>query len=599
MRRFTNGMSFRSKILIALLSITLLLSTFSLIFVYFVEKINDITNELDEKSIPEFIWLKHWEEEMYLKKFLADSYVKGTYCCNYMESYHSIDEDVVDFIKEEYDSPPSSLSNLQIRVNRINFMVLNEVENLLLYGNEVGAKAYLQNTYIPEIDLLMDDLKIAKDDTFQTLQTKTSNIPVIIKNSLWILVFITIVSIILSVYVSYRISASLTRPVEKMIDKVDQISSGQYGLTVPRVKQIELQTLSHSINQMSFSLKDSFQTILNEKMYHEQVLNSLPVGIVSIDHKNATYTLNTAAKNLLKIDETRVAKLEASDTTKNAAFWEIIASNHGCQNKKVTYETKDKTYHLLMSHTKLLNEWNQEIGRIAFFIDITENEKLEKRIQQSEKLALVGELAAGAAHEIRNPLAVIHGFISLMNQSFQGEESAKYHLPLLIGELNRINAIIEEMLMLSKPGAPIIKSRKLASILEEILPLIHESSESDLDFSLHLSEEPIPVDPKQMKQVFYNLIRNSSEAMEGKGMITIESYAHENDYEIFFTDDGPGIPDKLKANIFDPFLSSKESGTGLGLTIVQRIVENHNGIIELVSSSEQGTTFRIMLPNEK
>ncbi|WP_100334176.1 sensor histidine kinase [Bacillus alkalisoli] len=596
MRGITNGISLRSKILITLLSITLLLSTFSLIFVYFIEKINDITNEMDEKSIPELIWIKHWEEEMYVKKFLAESYVNGAYCCNFMESYKLIDEDVVDSIKKEYESPPSTLTPLQMRVNLNNFMITNEVENLLLYENEVGAKAFLQNTYIPEVILLMDELQESKVHTFQSLQTKTSNIPVIIKNSLWILVFITIISIILSVYASYRISASLTRPVEKLVDKVDQISNGQYGLTVPRVKQIELQNLSNSINQMSYSLKESFQAILDEKMYHEQVLNSLPVGIVSIDNKNTTYTLNTTAKSLLNIDKTKVEKLVRKDATKNAMFWEMIVSDHECQNKKVTYETEDKTYNLLMSHSKLLNQFNQEIGRIAYFVDITEIEKLERRIQQSDKLALVGELAAGAAHEIRNPLAVIHGFISLMNQSFKEEENAQYHIPLLLGELNRINAIIEEMLMLSKPGAPIVKTKKLASILEEILPLINESAENELNITLHLSEEPFQVDPKQMKQVLYNLIRNSSEAMEGKGMITIESYAHEDNYEILFTDEGPGIPEKIKANIFDPFLSSKESGTGLGLTIVQRIIENHNGSIELLSSSESGTTFRIILP---
>jgi len=257
----------------------------------------------------------------------------------------------------------------------------------------------------------------------------------------------------------------------------------------------------------------------------------------------------------------------------------------------------DSEYVLLVSQSPLYDQHKQTIGRNFYFIDITETADLEKRMHQSEKLAVLGELAAGAAHEIRNPLAVIHGFLTLMKKSFTEQEQQKYYIPLLLNEFDRINSITEEMLMIAKPGSPQFKEVTVCDIFSEIPDFYkHSPIGHELTFNINLDRTRLFLDEKQIKQVMYNLIRNSSQAMSGKGTIKIYSELNKDYYHLFVEDTGPGIPKNIQKAIFDPFLTSKDTGTGLGLTIVQRILENHKGNIQLFSSSELGTTFLISLP---
>jgi two-component system, NtrC family, sensor histidine kinase AtoS len=224
-----------------------------------------------------------------------------------------------------------------------------------------------------------------------------------------------------------------------------------------------------------------------------------------------------------------------------------------------------------------------------------ESFELEKRMHRSEKLALLGELAAGSAHEIRNPLAVIHGFMHLLEKELPERHKQRYHVPLIMQELVRINHIVEDMLMLARPGAPDIERGSLHTILEEIIPLIEQNAPPGIRFEWDVHENKLCMDGQQMKQVFHNLLRNSMEALEEEGTIRVYTRLDEQRMHIFVEDNGPGIPEELRESIFDPFISSKKTGTGLGLTIIQRIIENHKGTVCIASTGEQGTTFQLTL----
>jgi signal transduction histidine kinase len=343
-----------------------------------------------------------------------------------------------------------------------------------------------------------------------------------------------------------------------------------------------------------------FEDVVDDKTSREQIMNSLPVGIIKYDNKSEEYTLNSFAEQLLGMSNKQVNDcLSGGKVQDNSSFWTILSSMDMVKNIKVTYKTAGIEHLLLVSQSELKDMFGYSIGRILHWIDITEVEQLEKRMYQSEKLALLGESTARAAHEIRNPLTVIHGFLSLMKQSVPESEQDKYHVPLMINEIERINTILEEMLLVAKPGAPVLKEEVINDIINEILPLYESPSQVNQPI-FHIKLDPIPLllDAKQIKQVLYNLIRNSCDAFDGQCVISIYSKVIENKYQLFVEDRGSGIPTHLQKNIFDPFITSKESGTGLGLTIVQRIIENHNGRIELYSSSPEGTTFLITFPIE-
>ncbi|MDX5474190.1 MAG: sensor histidine kinase [Bacillaceae bacterium] len=350
---------------------------------------------------------------------------------------------------------------------------------------------------------------------------------------------------------------------------------------------------------ISISFNNYFQLYeqtKKDKIYREQILNSLPVGIITADNLSNDYSMNTTAKKLLKIDPSKMIYWKKK-RGENEVFWDILFSKKICKNQKVAFQTVVDNHLLLVSQTELLDQHDSPIGTIFHFIDITESEELQNRIHHSEKLALLGELAAGAAHEIRNPLTVISGFLTLMKQSFTTEASSKFQVPLLLKEFERINTIVEEMLMIAKPGAPMLKEVTVKEILNEI-PNLFENSPG-VTLNVDLDDTPLLLDAKQMKQVFYNLLRNSKDAMNGNGSISIYSERKEKSYQLFVEDTGSGIDKGMLKSLFDPFSTSKETGTGLGLTIVQRIIENHNGKIEVHSSSSKGTTFLITLPLAK
>ena len=599
MNQLFRNMSFRSQILTILLLITFMLSGFSLVLVHAIDKMNHVSNEIKDEDVPQMVWLSYWEEQLNIKEYIVKNNLKNP-TVSLIEEYQSYDTRVIEN-NERYKQPvPKSLIPLKEKIELLDFKISNNVQGLLKYGDIEGAKEYLKRNYLPDLHQIKKDINSSKEETVDSLDTLSDTLSVIIKDSLILLLILTVSAIVASLYVSYRMSASLTKPIEQMIEKVNDIADGEYGLVLQDTKQIELKQLSASINQMSVSLEDSFWKIIKDKAYRQQILNSLPVGIITMEDETNSIFANTSAKQFLDLDEKDICGYMEECPEYNTEFWSMVNSGEIHENKKVLFGTKKTCYCFLASQTQLFNEKNESIGRIFYFIDISDTEELEKRMHQSEKLALVGEVAAGAAHEIRNPLAVIHGFISLMNQSLSDEEKKRFYLPLLMKELERINYIIEEMLLLSKPGAPVMKKVSMQDIINELLPLITHSSkftEKDkLIFDVKLQPHILKVDEKQIKQVLHNLIRNSMEAMDGEGVITIYSQVHEDSYCLYIEDTGKGIPLHMQQSLYQPFSTSKDSGTGLGLPIAQRILESHGGQIKLLSTSSRGTVFVIKFP---
>ncbi|MGN7938620.1 ATP-binding protein [Virgibacillus sp. 6R] len=595
MRDLVGNMTFRLKIITVLLFITLLYSSFGLILVHSIEDITKVSNNIQEENIPELLWLSKFSEELSIREHIVTSSIKSNSCCTFIAEYQAYVADVKE--ETEGEELPSSLKKIKSEIDLLDFDLDDRVGGLLNVNDHASAEDYIKTEFLPKLDQLQDKIIVEKNKSIGNLNRKSSSFSEIIKGSLWLLICLSIGAVFFSIIVSYRMSANITKPIENMISKVDKIAKGHYGMSLGSINdQIELRQLTNSINTMSSRLKDSFNTILNDKNYREQILNSLSVGIITLNDQKRDITLNNTAKHLLNLDEEQVKTfLFTKAEGENQEFWEIVAAKESYKHTKVTFQANDERRILLVSQVGLVDQKQDTIGRVINFIDITETEELEKRMHQSEKLALVGEMAADAAHEIRNPLAVVHGFLSLMNQSLSESNKDQFHLPLIMKEIERINVIIEEMLLTSKPGAPITKEVYIEEIIKEFLPLIVESSE-DIHFSIQLNQTPVNVDVKQIKQVFHNMIRNSIEAMGGKGKISITSQVDDNFYKIYMMDNGPGIPEQVRETMFEPFSTSKENGTGLGLVIVKRIIENHQGSIKLLNSTEEGTTFQISIP---
>ncbi|MBY6023414.1 MULTISPECIES: ATP-binding protein [Bacillaceae] len=596
MKNVISKLSFRSKILSSLLVIALLLSSLSFIFVYSIDDLSHVSQRLKNEEIPELVWLSHWDEELHVKQYIVSNNLERDNCCaSVVTEYKQYGNHAIRKVENDKLAFPASLQQLKEQIELLDFQMNNNVAGLIDYGDQEAVSTYLEEVYLPQLYKVQGEIHDQKKDVSNSLGELSSDLPLIIRNALIGLLISMVVIVFLSIFISYRMSRMLTKPVESMAARVNRIADGEYGLRLEEEQQVEFLRLSKSINKMSQNLSESFHKITSEKTYREQILNSLPVGIITVDHYNNHLFLNGAVKKMLMISLSDVQHALYHEGNENEAFWRILREKKVKRHQKVTYQLNQEERCLLVSQSQLVNDENNVVGRIFHFIDITDTQQLERRMHQSEKLALVGELAAGAAHEIRNPLAVIHGFLSLMNHGLSIEDRKSFQVELLLKELERINSIVEEMLMLAKPGAPVMKAKRIDYVLEEIISFITANNQSFM-VQVQMEKAMVWIDDKQIKQVVHNLLRNSLEAMNGAGRMEITGMVKRNQYCIYLKDSGTGIPEEVQKNIFHPFNTSKENGTGLGLTIVKTILQNHGGDIELVETSEKGTTFMLTLP---
>lgn len=227
--------------------------------------------------------------------------------------------------------------------------------------------------------------------------------------------------------------------------------------------------------------------------------------------------------------------------------------------------------------------------------DITEKKKTQQLILNSEKLSLAGRLAAGIAHEVRNPLTAIKGFLKLLGAELNNHA----YLEIIKSEMDRIESILTELLVLAKPQDLKLEKENISTLIEEVKTLIDtQAILNSIEIEI-VNDDPnltILCDKSQLKQVFINFLKNAIEAMPEGGTVTIEvkrSDVHK--VSILIKDIGVGIPQHILKRIGEPFFTTKENGTGLGIMISKQIIENHNGSVHFYSN-ENGTIIEVRLP---
>jgi PAS domain S-box-containing protein len=235
-------------------------------------------------------------------------------------------------------------------------------------------------------------------------------------------------------------------------------------------------------------------------------------------------------------------------------------------------------------------------GIIGYAKDVTLMKATEEMLKRSEKLSVVGELAAGVAHEIRNPLTTIRGFLQLEKKK---DSDAAYFQSIMIDEIDRINFIVSEFLALAKPQKLSFEKRSIAPIINEILALTQsEANLHDVIIDVNIENDlpAINCEKNQLKQVFINIMKNGMEAMPQGGKVKIDVFTKNNHVVIRFIDEGVGIPKERMERIGEPFFTLKEKGMGLGMTMSFKIIEEHSGEIKIKSKVGVGTTVDVLLP---
>jgi two-component system sensor histidine kinase PilS (NtrC family) len=251
------------------------------------------------------------------------------------------------------------------------------------------------------------------------------------------------------------------------------------------------------------------------------------------------------------------------------------------------------------------------------FQDITRFKEMEEQMKRIDKMAAVGLLAAGMAHEIRNPLASLSGSIQMLKSELLLDDSQQHLMDITLRESERLNALITDFLLFAQPPQTNKMPRQMSKLIEETIELFVHSPSFHEGIQIVRSGLPqdikVMIDADQMKQVFWNLLLNAAQAMsdggeirlhleKGKDAVWEKSLPSSNPnkgkewVKISIADSGNGIPPQEKEKIFEPFFTTKEGGTGLGLSIVHKIIENHNGLIKVESEVGRGSIFTIFLP---
>lgn len=355
------------------------------------------------------------------------------------------------------------------------------------------------------------------------------------------------------------------------------------------------------------SLQSQFLRLIKDKGLLETVFNVLHEGIVVLDNQGIIHYANTAAATLLGFPLEEALRQPISRFLRGIEWNRIVNLDEQEWSKLLSREIE-----INYPEHKFLNFYVMPIslpeamgkGAVVIFRDITQDREKQLRVVRSERLHALTLLAAGVAHEIGNPLNSLHIHLQLMERERERlKPDERGHFKELIRvartEVERLHLTITQFLHAIRPTPPHLESCQITDVLNETLDFMkQEIANRDIVVDLKCPD-PVPkisVDRNQIKQAFFNLIQNAVQAMSKEGLLTISVFGNDRAVGISFQDTGVGIPPAELSRLFEPYRTTKPQGSGLGLMIVQRIIQDHGGEIEVHSQPHRGTTVTLMLP---
>ena len=339
-------------------------------------------------------------------------------------------------------------------------------------------------------------------------------------------------------------------------------------------------------------------------LLHQVMVDSTQSGIIITDAEGIITEFNPAGEEITGLSKKHLVGTHVESVKPVSKYLSLVLSSGvKYENLEIVIDRNNERRTCLFDALPLYNERNHITGAFGKFKDITERIKLEKQMIAAEKLSVVGKLGAGFAHEIKNPLTSIIGFMTLLKDDIETEKSRK-HFMIISNELDRIKNLVTQFVMMAKPAEQVKTKSNIKALISDIVTLMNNQASLQnvsINFSSNEVENwEVMIDDSQIKQVLINLIQNAIEAIIDEGTITI-SLSHVNVYDssyiqIQIVDSGDGMTKEEQKSIFTPFHSSKEQGLGLGLSICKDIIESHKGILTVSSVKHEGTTFKILLP---
>jgi len=384
--------------------------------------------------------------------------------------------------------------------------------------------------------------------------------------------------------------------------------------------------LAEQARKSSVQLQRKQIDIENLEALNENIIQSINSGLVTLDLDSRVMTFNRAAEEI-----TGLLRREVFLKGVEEVFPDLDLAEHqqrpadGFVSPRFELDftrPDDKVLHLVFLLSVLRDNSGSEMGNILIFQDLTSFKDMQEYVKRMDRLAAVGRLAAGIAHEVRNPLASISGSIQVLHKSLQLSDADKRLMDIIVKESNSLSSLISDFTQFARPDKQKKERVNLHEITREVIDIFKNSPDCRDVHSINEDIAPelfITANYQQFRQVLWNLLINATQAMNnGEGRISISARLPDDDFdtsrhspsqktemvhgsrspciEIQVQDTGCGIKQEIIDKIFDPFYTTKDNGTGLGLSVVHKIIQEHDGTISVKSSEERGTVFSIYLP---
>jgi PAS domain S-box-containing protein len=387
------------------------------------------------------------------------------------------------------------------------------------------------------------------------------------------------------------------------------------GRIYGNVEQNALQVLC---GQLAVAIENAelFTAVQNAKIYNETLLQNLTTGVVAADANSRVTVFNKNAEEItgFRADSVIDQPVDNLPPSLRDVLHETLRSGELQEHRELTLESSEEPVVVRASSSIFHDQEGQMLGALMVMTDITAIKRLELQIRRSDRLASLGTLSAGMAHEIKNPLVSIKTFAQLLPERYQDSDFRETFSNLIGHEIDRIDTLVNQLLRFARPAKPLLRPMHVHDVLEKSLLLVgHRLYQKDIKLtrSWEADVDTIRADADQLEQVFLNFFINAMDAMKQGGELKVMTRitsaeifgeplnGHGDVHEILrvsVQDDGQGIRAEDIPHVFDPFFTTKDYGTGLGLSVVHGIVQEHGGQIEVESEISRGTAFHILLP---
>jgi signal transduction histidine kinase len=348
------------------------------------------------------------------------------------------------------------------------------------------------------------------------------------------------------------------------------------------------------------------QDLVSDNDLLEMVLSSIPGGVLVTSRDHKVIMINNPAKRLLPLASPDPLEMKAWEAIASGGLSqyvrEALEEDRGAPMRDFSVLLRDRSL-ILSCGVLALVDRGSIMGSMIYIEDVTELRAEEARLKRAEGLASLTTMAAGVAHEIKNPLASMSIHLQLLRRQLQGEcaspEELRESLVILEEETERLNNIVSDYLFAVRPRNSNPVAADLNALITDLVQFLRYEMEQARVRVMPILDESIPsipLDEGAMKRALLNLVKNAIAAMPDGGELRLQTRMDGGDVQIIISDTGTGIPEEIQGRIFEPYFTTRDTGSGLGLTVVYKVVREHGGDLHMDSMPGRGTTFRISIP---